>query len=234
MKKLVIFILILPALLFMWRGCYSPVIVSEPFEAWVVEEESGKPLEGAIVVAEWSLYEATGHGHRLREMVDVQETVTDQNGRFAFPGFTIQNWKLYELQNGPKVTIFKPGYKYQVRRTHCGSSGGDCPWARRISPVAGKQVKLKKLEYEKAQKTDETRNSYHRTLYGGLSTEMDDVLSSCNSKKIAQLLTKADEEAERLSRMGFVGRNSLPSVAQLDRYKHICGFGKEVLEIDRK
>ena len=103
MKKVIIFVLILPALLFMWRGCYSPIIVAEPFEAWVVDAETGAPIEGAIVVAEWSLYEGMLHGHHFREMVDVKEAVTDRNGRFAFTGFTIHNWNIYELENGPRV-----------------------------------------------------------------------------------------------------------------------------------
>jgi hypothetical protein len=58
---------------------------AEAIEAWVVDADSGRPLDGVIVVAHWELrYGLEGGGtHQLM----VMEAVTDQQGRFHFPAW---------------------------------------------------------------------------------------------------------------------------------------------------
>jgi hypothetical protein len=92
----------------------SPYYTSDPIEAWVVDAENGKPIEGAVVTANWQL-EAFGFdtGGRKLHQLEVMETVTDSKGRFYFPGFTRLNPTLEELRDhDPQILIFKSGYEY--------------------------------------------------------------------------------------------------------------------------
>jgi hypothetical protein len=59
---------------------------SEPIEAWVIDAETKKPLEGVIVTANWEL---TGgwEGSYPKGQMMVMEAVSDANGRFRFPGW---------------------------------------------------------------------------------------------------------------------------------------------------
>jgi hypothetical protein len=96
-------------------GCEgSPYYVSDPIEAWVVDAETGKPIEGAIVTANWQLLSfGFDTGGRKLYQLEVMETVTDAKGRFFFPGFTKLNPALADLgDDDPKIRIFKPGYEY--------------------------------------------------------------------------------------------------------------------------
>lgn len=87
---------------------------AEEIEGWVVDAETGKPLEGVIVVAHWQLRATSlaGGGPAIREL-QIYETVTDRNGRYFFPAwgpkFAVQG----ELGGAsPALLYFKPGYKF--------------------------------------------------------------------------------------------------------------------------
>jgi hypothetical protein len=92
----------------------SPYYISDPIEAWVVDAETGQPIEGAIVTANWQLISfGLDTGGRKLYQLEVMETVTDSKGRFHFPGFIRANLTLAGLGNDdPKILIFKPGYDY--------------------------------------------------------------------------------------------------------------------------
>ncbi|MET0917175.1 MAG: carboxypeptidase-like regulatory domain-containing protein, partial [Burkholderiales bacterium] len=97
-----------------FTGCGSPYYTADPIEAWVVDAETGRPIEGAVVTANWQLVSTsfdTG-GRKLRQL-EVMETTTDKQGRFFFPGFTRINFTLDELrEEDPQILIFKSGYRY--------------------------------------------------------------------------------------------------------------------------
>src|SRR5881397_1993605 len=110
-RKIALVVLIIVAL----NACGGSLYyTSDPIEAWVVDAETGKPIEGAVVTANWQLVAMsldTG-GRKLRQL-EVMETVTDKNGRFLFPGFTKLNPTLNELRDeAPQILIFKSGYRY--------------------------------------------------------------------------------------------------------------------------
>ena len=67
---------------FALQAC-SNTYSAKAIEAWVVDAETKKPLEGVIVVAHWELrYGLEGGG---AYQLHVMETVTDKDGRFYFP-----------------------------------------------------------------------------------------------------------------------------------------------------
>jgi hypothetical protein len=72
-----------------------------PYRGKVLDLETGKPIEGAVVAAVWTLT------HRF---CDAKETVTDKNGEFILPkGSCFSFWPFTEMDPA-RVVVFKPGY----------------------------------------------------------------------------------------------------------------------------
>ncbi|HYT97117.1 MAG TPA: carboxypeptidase-like regulatory domain-containing protein, partial [Casimicrobiaceae bacterium] len=96
------------------NACGSPYYTSDSIEAWVVDADTGQPIEGAVVTANWQLVGFTlDTGGRKGAQLAVMETSTDSNGRFFFPGFTKLNLSLGELRDqDPQILAFKSGYRY--------------------------------------------------------------------------------------------------------------------------
>ena len=76
---------------FLILACMAPLQAcsnsysAKPIEAWVVDAQTGKPLEGVNVVAHWKLrYGLEGGGSY---QLHIMEDVTDKNGRFFFPAW---------------------------------------------------------------------------------------------------------------------------------------------------
>ncbi len=69
----------------------------------VVDAETGEPIEGAIVLVEWTL---TGGlpGMDTTKSSKVVEVVTDKHGRFTVLG------SFNPITNKPRITIYKHGY----------------------------------------------------------------------------------------------------------------------------
>ena len=71
----------------------------------VVELESGKPIEGAVVAARWTI-EPFVHTERI---CDAKETITNENGEFELPKGSCWSHPFAEMHK-PTVVVFKPGY----------------------------------------------------------------------------------------------------------------------------
>lgn len=79
---------------------------------YVVDAETNKPIEGAIVIGMWALVQVPGEG--FGGYAKIIETKTYKDGRFTIPSWTtFKPWKLLSLTHGlaPKIVIYKPGYK---------------------------------------------------------------------------------------------------------------------------
>jgi hypothetical protein len=79
-----------------------------PFKGMVVDSDTKKPIEGAVVLALY-YYEIYGIAGADLILKDGQETVTDENGEFELP--RTRRW--FVLHRGypeGKIIIFKPNY----------------------------------------------------------------------------------------------------------------------------
>ena len=97
-------------------GCTYNIIPrtysAEPIEAWVRDADSGQPVVGAVVAAQWVLIGGL-HTDQVGELV-VMEASTDLNGRFYFPGWGPTTATKGSLSyQSPEILIFKSGYKYR-------------------------------------------------------------------------------------------------------------------------
>ena len=80
-----------------------------PWRAQIVDADDGQPLEGVIVLALWDK-RSFGWPHADRNFHDIDEVVSDANGRVLIPARTIAGRHPFERIIGPIVTMFKPGY----------------------------------------------------------------------------------------------------------------------------
>ena len=129
-----------------------------PIEAWIVDDQTGKPIEGVNVVAHWELEREVatlvptmpfGNDPRGPLQLQIMETVTDANGRFYFPAWGPLSAPLmaYLKDRDPELVFFKEGYIPSER------VGGHDPYdfdpsvsGTRQSWANGKTFKLKKFE----------------------------------------------------------------------------------------
>jgi hypothetical protein len=93
MKK--IFVALSMVLLFV-TGCYFPIT------GRVINTETNQPIEGAVVMVEWT--KLHGFGDRVTESYKVLETVSDKDGKVSIGGC------YSPFVEPPHVTVYKKGY----------------------------------------------------------------------------------------------------------------------------
>jgi len=93
--KIYLYTLIL-FLLFGATGCYATITGA------VEDSETGEPIEGAIVLVEWT--KTKGFGLTYHEVYRIIEVVTDKDGMFTISGTYIP------MVNPPIIVIYKKGY----------------------------------------------------------------------------------------------------------------------------
>jgi len=76
-----------------------------PYRGKVVELETEKPIEGAVVAAKWMIEPYI----RPEKVCDAKETITDKNGDFELPKGSCFCQPFAKI-NTPAVVVFKPGY----------------------------------------------------------------------------------------------------------------------------
>lgn len=109
MRKILL-ILILTALVISVTSCYGFATIRKdgPYEGKVIDVETGEPIEGVVVLGDWSR-EHISPGGAVHTFYDAMETVTDKNGDFEIKGLG-----LLVMSNiiPMDVLIFKAGYEY--------------------------------------------------------------------------------------------------------------------------
>ncbi len=76
-----------------------------PIEGTVVDAETKQPIEGAVVLAEWTITTMGWLGMPTTYPYKVIETVSDKTGKFR-----INTYVLNPIVNKPDLTIYKAGY----------------------------------------------------------------------------------------------------------------------------
>lgn len=117
---------------------------AKPLQGIMVDGQTGEPLEGVAVVAQWVLFVSGpghgGHGPRLH----VAEAVTDNRGKFLIPGWGPKPNPQYPwtslLDRDPMLSFFRRGYRPLTVQNR---------WERndsvRFSEWDGKTIKLEKF-----------------------------------------------------------------------------------------
>jgi hypothetical protein len=144
----------------------------------VVDEDTGAPLAGVIIVAKWTI-EASYVGYD-NELLNTLETVSDKNGNYGFPAWgpkilpitsiAISRSDLFGSGNDPGVMYFKNGYwpaREKNDTTYPGLNIAD-----RKTPLGGfnangKTIKLKKWDGKDEAKYYERVSDRVNELKGG-------------------------------------------------------------------
>ncbi len=104
--------------LFLSQSCAlvgASTLSADPIDSQVVDANTGKPIEGAVVVAYWELHPGSLGGDALPcGAANVEEAVTGQDGRFHIPGWgpTKRACSGGMREGNPLIFIFKSGYGY--------------------------------------------------------------------------------------------------------------------------
>jgi hypothetical protein len=87
--------------------CY-PVRYDGPYEGKVVDADTGKPIEGVVILGVWYKELPTPAG-AVSSYYDAMETVTNKNGEFEIHGLGL---KIFSNVTPMRVLIFKSGYEH--------------------------------------------------------------------------------------------------------------------------
>lgn len=126
---------------------FPPTFYSaKEIRANLVDKDTGQPLEGVIVVAQWILFVSLlGHGdHGPR--LHVTEAVTDAEGKFYIPAWGPKPNPQYPrttylYNRDPTLSFFKPGY-----RPRSVANRWERNEALRFSEWDGKTIELEKFK----------------------------------------------------------------------------------------
>lgn len=207
---------------------------AEAIEARMVDAETKKPIEGAVVAANWQLYYSTVGGRVPGSQLMVMEAVTDKDGRFHFPAWGPKKVPKYKPQKGdvwiahipflvpdsyldnhdPQLLLFKPGYEYK-RLINEVSSKTNMASLRR-SEWNGKTIELKLFKG-----TGEEYVRHLSFLTGGLRFIEDD----CQWKKTPRMLMALQEQADKFKTSGIV--SDIYRIDYLPTDEEKCGSVKE-------
>ena len=84
---------------------------AEPIEGVVVDEKSGAPIEGVVVVAWWQLTKWGMTHPRDAGTLMALEATTDSTGRYRIPGWGPRHWDEGTVSDkAPEMFFFKAGY----------------------------------------------------------------------------------------------------------------------------
>ncbi|TSK08340.1 MAG: carboxypeptidase regulatory-like domain-containing protein [Geobacter sp.] len=113
MIKLVAVICAACALLLLGAGPSEAVwpMYHEPsFDGKVIDIATGKPIEGAVVVAVYNKRALGARKGQSSSVINVKEVLTDREGRFHIPSYTTVLALPFTQSDRTTFLIYKPGY----------------------------------------------------------------------------------------------------------------------------
>lgn len=132
----------------------SRTYAGAPFGGRVIDAETGEPIAGVIVLAQW-IVEGPAEAHPVAAM-QILETVTDQAGRYSFPGWgpksvprpDFWSWIFTPTLStrDPQLFFMKSGYAHVYEQNDLvAGKGFDTETPLRRSQLEGKDIRLKSL-----------------------------------------------------------------------------------------
>lgn len=200
-------------------SAFAFVYRAAAIDGWVADAETGKPLEGVIVVAHWQLKGGLEGGTPVDEL-QIYETMTDEKGRYHFPGWGPKfalSGRLYS--ESPELLFFKPGYRWL---------GVSNDWYRgrdtSTSDWNGKTVKLEPfkgtpLEYDKHLSS---LNGSLWTIGFSVGRHSGDY---CGWKAFPQMLRSIDKQYGEFERLGIRHSNVVSDLRSNDSRLQAAGCG---------
>lgn len=92
------------------KGHYL-IYYGQAIEGTIVDEASGKPIEGAYIAISWDMHTPLSDSQGVAH---VDETKSDKNGYFKLPAWLSFSIDIIPAMGYPEIIIFKEGYRFQV------------------------------------------------------------------------------------------------------------------------
>jgi hypothetical protein len=202
---------------------------AEPIEAWVVDTETGQPIDGVVVTANWELEIGTVGGNVPVGQILVIETVTDEKGRLYFPAWGPKTAPAempnpmksppHLVNRDPQLLLFKSGYKW--RGLENSYSADYNKGSLRKSDWNGKTVKLEKFRG--------TLKEYYTHLD---RMPLANLIQDCGWKEIPRMLIAISRQSD------VFRQNGVPELYSIDRYIPTnvskCGSPQEFFKYYRR
>jgi hypothetical protein len=160
---------------------------AQAFEAWVVDAETGRPLEGVVAVANWQLNGGPWEGGMPLEQLMVMETVTGPDGRIYFPAWgPIRSKHQGRVRSErPGLAFFKRGYEFFVGSNYSYSVLNPDPGINMRSDYDARTIKMAKFKGD--------LEEYARSLYH-LKSALSFVESDCEWKRAPRMILALDAQ----------------------------------------
>lgn len=128
-------------------GCIPGISLARidgPYEGKIIDAETGRTIEGVVVLGVWTTITITPGGG-VYDYYDARETVTDKNGEFFIPGMGL---RVLSNVTPMDVLIFKAGYEHIGMGQWSGlkSVGWKGEYEESYDPI--KKIKVKKRLYD--------------------------------------------------------------------------------------
>lgn len=81
---------------------------SSSYSGRIVDAETNQPIEGAIVLIQWT--RRTGIGDYHTDLVNIIERSTNAKGEFVLPSVSLFSPNPFSIMDPPDIVIFKKGY----------------------------------------------------------------------------------------------------------------------------
>ncbi len=175
-------------------GC-ATTYSAAPLQAWVVDAETGEPIEGAHVVAHWALRFGL---HGQHGDLELMEAVTAADGSFSLPGWGPKplpsdlpsNARLTNLD--PQLIVLKSGYLARaVANTMRSMEPGPGP-SLRTSEWNGRRIEISRISVTDYRYAVALGSALVGVSWGG-----------CGWTRIPRTMLALDAEARRLSQLGI-------------------------------
>lgn len=201
----------------------SPVYSSLPITARVVDEGTGQPLEGVIVVVRWQLRTSGPVQNDEAGQIMVTEAVTDAAGNFHLPawGPKAASPLLHVPEAAPRLVFFKQGYQPKVE-------GNTITGAEFAGPIIqsewnGKTIPLKKFTGSEKEWAKEVRF---------IDTSIDFAFryDDCSWKYIPRMITAVHREEREFAKKQIP--NNVTTLENRERNAALakCGSFQESLK----
>jgi len=118
------------------------------YHGQVVDAETAKPIDGAVVLVEWHKKPRVAMGG-IEYFHNARETLTDAEGKFVLDSSSGIDWNPFTYILNPEIIAFSPGYRpfTAAHPEDIGTKGGLSEIAKAFE--SGVTVRLTKLTSEK-------------------------------------------------------------------------------------
>lgn len=225
------------AMLFVFQSCSlvsASTLSADPIDSQVVDADTGKPIHGVIVVAYWELHQGSLGGDALPcAAANVEEAVTDKDGKFHVPGWgPIKGHCGYMRGGDPLMFIFKPGYYY--------NQNPNTPYGTDIVTVThngwkGRQMKLKKFPDVSYSDMSPTAYIWNVSQFNIALSFITDFPTQCNWRRVPNTLRTLELEGEKFRKalgypVGVITGQLITNDKWFEKVAPQCGSPKVFLE----